>query len=508
MKTTHVSIVCASAALVVAGFAAYIDAQASSPPSSRVGMWKQVGYFKASRPGEGDELGHSTALSADGTTLAVGAKNERSAATGINGNQADNSAFSAGAVFVYARNGNRWAQQGYVKASNSGADDQFGFAIALSADGNTLAVSAPFEDSAAAGVNGNQADNSVENSGAVYIFTRTGTSWSQQAYIKASNTGEKDEGDQFGYSISLSGDGNTLAVGVIGEDSSATGINGDQSDNKANGSGAAYVFTRTGGAWSQQAYVKSSMTRPNVLFGYSIGLSGNGDTLAVAEYDADRGKGALHVLTRTGGTWSHQARLQASNAENGDSLGYSLAISEDGNTIAAGAADEDCMTPGVNPPGCDKDQPQDNSSGAAYVFVRSGTTWTQQAFIKASNPGKEDWFGVHIALSGDGNTLAVCAPNEDSAAKGINGKQDDDSADGAGAVYVFIRTGTTWAQHAYLKGANTEQFDEIGSSAAFTRDGRMIAVGAHFESSGAQGFNGNQADNSVPRSGAVYVFTR
>jgi hypothetical protein len=241
------------------------------------------------------------------------------------------------------------------------------------------------------------------------------------------------------------------------------------------------------------------MTRPNVLFGYSIGVSGNGDTLSVAEYDADRGKGALYVLTRSGGMWSHQTRLQASNAENGDSLGYSLAISEDGNTLVAGAADEDCMTPGVNPAPCDKDQPQDNSSGAAYVFVRNGSAWTQQAFIKASNPGKEDWFGVHIALSGDGNTLAVGAPNEDSAAKGINGKQDDDSADGAGAVYVFLRTGTTWVQHAYVKGANTEMFDEIGSAVALNRDGHVLAAGAHFESG---------KGNSVKQSGAVYLFTR
>jgi hypothetical protein len=306
----------------------------------------------------------------------------------------------------------------------------------------------------------------------------------------------------------LSDDGNTLVVGAIGEDSNATGINGNQADNSANGSGAAYVFTRTGTTWSQQAYVKSSNTRPNVLFGYSIGVSANGDTLAVGEYDADRGKGALYVFTRANGAWSQQARLQASNAENGDSLGYSLAISDDGNTLVAGAADEDCLTPGVNPPGCDKDQPQDNSSGAAYVFVRSGTTWSQQAFIKASNPGKEDWFGVHIALAGDGNTLVVCAPNEDSAARGINGNMDDNSADEAGAVYFFTRTGTTWKQDAYVKGTNTEKFDEFGSAAALTRDGRMMAVGAHFESGGSKGFGGNENDNSVPRSGAVYIFTR
>src|ERR1043166_1068542 len=120
---------------------------------------------------------------------------------------------------------------------------------------------------------------------AVYIFVRTGSTWSQQAYIKASNTGTAAsgdsfaEGDQFGYSMSLSADGNTLAVGAIGEDSNATGINGNQADNSANQAGAEYVFARTGTTWTQQAYIKSTMTRANVLFGYSTGISGDGTTV-------------------------------------------------------------------------------------------------------------------------------------------------------------------------------------------------------------------------------------
>src|SRR5205823_1038725 len=162
----------------------------------------------------------------------------------------------------------------------------------------------------------------------VYVFTRRGATVAQQAYVKASNP---MSGANFGSSVALSRDGNTMAVAAYYESSAATGINGNQNDHSIPEAGAVYIFTRSGTTWSQQAYVKSSMNRPNVLFGYSIGLSANGDTLAVAEYDADRGKGALYVLTRTGGTWSHQARIQADNAENGDSLGYSMAISDDGN---------------------------------------------------------------------------------------------------------------------------------------------------------------------------------
>jgi hypothetical protein len=517
------AVILAGLPAAVLGAIAYARAQ-SPAASSTAGPLRQIAYLKASNPVEdahfgcgGTLTGHagnSSAVSGDGNTFAVGAPHENSAAKGINGNQNDHSLYSSGAVYVFTRKGGSVAQQAYVKASSPGDGANFGSSVVLSRDGNTMAVASYYEASAATGINGNPNDHSIPEAGAVYVFTRTGTTWSQQAYIKASNTGSAGvgeslpEGDQFGYSIALSADGNTLAVGAIGEDSNATGVGGNQADNSANQSGAEYVFTRTGTTWSQQAYIKSTMTRANVLFGYSSGLSADGSTLAVAEYDADRGKGALYVLTRTGSVWSHQARIQADNAEPQDSLGYSMAISEDGNTIASGAADEDCLKPGINPTGCENDQASNMSSGAAYVFVRNGTTWTQQAFLKASNPGKEDWFGVRIAISGDGNTVAVSAPNEDSAAKGLNGDQDDNSAQEAGAVYYFTRTGTTWVQHSYVKASNTKGGDEFGSSIALSRDGRTMLVGARGEDSNAKGVNGNQADNSVRDAGAAYLFVR
>jgi hypothetical protein len=140
------------------------------------------------------------------------------------------------------------------------------------------------------------------------------------------------------------------------------------------------------------------------------------------------------------------------------------------------------------------------------VFVRQGTRWTQQAFIKASNSGKEDWFGSRLQISGDGNTLAASAQLEDSAAQGINGRQDDDSAQEAGAVYLFTRTGTTWSQRAYVKSSNNKAFDEFGSSVSLSRDGLTLAVGARGEDSSARGIDGNQADKTVSEAGAVYVF--
>jgi hypothetical protein len=512
------------------------QAQAPSPASAPAAarQLKQVAYLKASNPHANDHfgdggtlLGHGVALSGDGSTLAVAAPGESSGAKGINGNQNDTSLYSAGAVYIFTRVNNAWTQQAYIKASNPGQSYRFGHFVSLSQDGNTLAVSAFFEASAAKGINGDQTDKSIPQAGAVYVFTRTGTTWSQQAYVKASNTGEAGvgnqpgKGDQFGFSIGLSADGNTLAVGAISEDSAAKGINGDQNDNSQVSSGAVYVFTRTGANWSQQAYVKASNTDNNDLFGYAVGLSADGNTMAVSAYDEDssareingvmdknrRGSGAIYVFTRTGTTWAQTAYLKASNAEAGDSLGYDMAISQDGNTIVGGAADEDCFSAGINPPGCDNDVKLDSSTGAVYVFVRNGGTWTQQAFIKSSHPGKEDWFGSRLNLSGDGNTLAVGAQLENGGSKGINGNQNDLSAEDSGALYLFTRSGTTWTQQAYVKGTNTEAYDEFGSSMALSKDGKLIAIGARGEASAAKGVNGNQNDNSAMGAGAVYIFT-
>jgi hypothetical protein len=478
---------------------------------------RQTAYLKASNGEPGDHFGNGgtlegkgVALSGDGSTMAVGAPYESSKAKGVDGDQKDNSLYASGAVYVFTRAGNNWTQQAYLKASNPGQSDKFGYAVSLSQDGNTLAVSAVFEASAVKGINGNQSDDSIQAAGAVYVFTRTGTRWTQQAYIKASNTGEAGkgddltDGDQFGFSIGLSADGNALAVGAISEDSGAKGINGDQNDNSKQSSGAVYVFARAGGTWTQQAYIKASNSDPNDLFGYAVGLSADGNTLAASAYDEDgssraingvqdtgrRGSGAVYVFTRTGGTWAQTAYLKASNGEAGDSMGYDVAISQDGNTIVAGAADEDCLKPGVNPEGCDNDRANDQSSGAAYVFARVGGTWTQQAFLKASNPGKEDSFGARLTLSGDGSTLAVGAQLENGGAKGINGP-DDDAAEDAGAVYVFTRSGAMWRQVAYVKADNAHAYAEFGSALALSRDGALMAIGARSEASEA---------------GAVYVF--
>lgn len=462
---------------------------------------KSIAYIKASNTSKYYGFGYFLALSADGNTLAVGDPMESSNAKGINGNQADQSALESGAVYVYTRKGGAWMQQAYIKASNARAGAQFGSAVALSADGNTLAVASYLESGGATGVNGNQTDYSKDSSGAVYIFARTTAAWSQQAYLKASNTGE---GDQFGFSVALSANGNTLAVGAIEEASKATGVNGDQTDRSKGGTGAAYMFTRTGAAWSQQAYLKPDEAG---LFGYGIGLSADGNTLAVGA--SDEGPGAVYAFARTGTTWSKQGHMMGVNAEDGDAFGWSVAISSDGNTIVSGANDEDSLLTGVPPNDQGgNDRARDTSSGAAYVFVRSGTEWKQQVWLKATNTRKNDKFGTSVAISGDGNTVAVGAPFAagTGASNGVNGDPRNDDLPSAGSVYIYTRKGGTWTPTAYVKAPNARPDAQFGVSVVLSSDGKTLAVSAPKDNSGAKGVNGDQADQSALDSGAAYVY--
>ena len=230
--------------------------------------------------------------------------------------------------------------------------------------------------------------------------------------------------------MAISGD--TIVVGANGEDSNARGVNGNQSDNSANYAGAAYVFVRNGVTWSQQAYLKASNTDIADFFGWSVAISS--DTIVVGAKSADI-TGAVYVFVRSGATWSQHAYLKASNADIYDYFGESVAIS--GDTIVVGAIGEDSNAGGVN------GNQSDNSAdwaGAAYVFVRSGATRSQQAYLKASNADSYDFFGNSVAISGD--TIVVGASEEDSNAKGVNGNQSDNSATGAGAAYVLLTNST------------------------------------------------------------------
>lgn len=368
-----------------------------------------------------------------------------------------------------------------LKASNDEPNDRFGGVVAISGDGATIAVGAEGEASAATGVNNvspGQGDNSAaNNSGAVYVFVKSANVWIQQAYVKASNTTDQDA---FGKSISLSADGNTLVVGAPGEASAATGINNTspgQSDNSADGAGAVYIFTRTNDSWTQQAYIKASNAAASARFGWAISLSSDGSTLAVGSYAQD---GAAYVYVRSGSTWTEQAILKASNHEINDYFGYDVSLSDDGNAIAVGAPGEDSASTGVNNVSPGQADNSADYSGAAYVFNRSGSVWTQQAYVKASNTGAGDYYGYSVALNSDGSTLAVGAQLEASAATGIDSvspSQNDNSAPFAGAVYVYYKSSGSWSQQAYIK-SPVSGASRFGWDVALNDSGETLSVGA------------------------------
>ena len=449
------------------------DAAIAAPPT-----FAMQAYVKAFNTGAGDCFGHSVALSADGSTLAVGAFLEASGGP----NPDDNSARDAGAVYVYVRTASGWAPQKYIKAANASADDWFGSSVALSADGSMLAVGAMSEDSSATGVGGNDGDNSAPAAGAAYIFTRSGTEWTQQAYLKASNT---DPADQFGATVALSADGTALAVGAITEGGNGT----SQANNAATDAGAVYVFTRSGATWSPPVYVKPALPVAFDRFGSSLAMSRDGATLAVGiQRPASFGK--AYVFVRSGAAWVEQFKPEAAGSNAG--FGTSVALSGDGSMLAVGAAREDSPATGA---------------GAVYVYTRTGSTWsTLPARLTAANAGNGDDFGDTVALSGDGTLLAVGATLEDSKATGIDGDAGDNSATDAGAVYLFTRSGTAWTQRAYVKASNTGAGDNFGHSLALSTDGSTLAVGTTSEDSKATGIGGDDGDNSDGNAGAVYVY--
>ena len=429
--------------------ALHVDDREAVYPVTIDPTFTQQAYLKASNTEAGDRFGSTVAVAGD--IVAVGARFEDSSATGGEG---DNSAENAGAVYVFVRDGvDGWAQQAFLKASNAETTDRFGWSVALSS--NTLVVGAPFEDSSATG---GESDNSVTNAGAVYVFVRSGTNWSQQAYLKASST---DRNDRFGESVAI--DGDSLVVGAPWEDSSATGGEGDNSASRA---GAAYVFVRSGTTWTQQAFLKASNAEVADFFGRSVAIDGDTLVVGALEEDSSatggeddnsaENAGAAYVFTRSGTTWTQQAFLKASNAETLDRFGTSVAVADD--TVVVGAPFEDSAAARVN------GNPADNSAsnaGAAYVFVRSGTSWSQQAYLKASNARSDAGFGDSIAI--DDNVVNVGAPFEDSS---TSDEDNSLRTPQSGAAYVFVRSGMSWAQQDFLKASNIGFNDTFGTSVA------------------------------------------
>jgi hypothetical protein len=367
-----------------------------------------------------------------------------------------------------------------------------------------MVVGAPFEQGSKAGVNP-PSDRNLEGAGAAYVFVRDGSTWKQQAYLKASNPGEAD---LFGISVAIYRD--TIVVGATEEDSGTTGINTTPNEAETN-SGAVYVFVRDGTTWTQQAYIKASNTEESDRFARSISIWE--DTIAVgADFESSSAtgiggdqfnngaqfSGAVYVFVRSGTTWTQQAYIKASNTGAFDLFGRRLALS--GETLVVGAPSEASNATAVNGNQADNTAMR---AGAAYVFLRTGNSWAQQAYLKAFNAEAQDQFGLAVAISDD--RIMVGAPSESGTNTGVNPSNSNGTTQ-AGAVYEFTRTGNVWSAGAYIKAPATSPFDFFGDAISLQGDQMVIATPG--DDSAAAGVNGNPQDNSLDSAGAAVYYVR
>jgi hypothetical protein len=384
---------------------------------------------------------------------------------------------AAGAVYVYERTLHGWREIARLYAPVPSSGSGFGHSLALSDDGTRLAVGAPFES------HPNDDQTLSGDQGVVHVFERSGRGWGRPTRLVASNAGSHD---WFGMSLSFSGAADALAVGAHRHDT--LDAQGARSD-----SGAVYVFAHTGAGWAQQAVLTAAQGQQGAQLGKSVALSVDGLTLAAAAPAS--GLGAVHVFRRDGARWTEQAVVTAPNGVAENPLGSQVALSADGTTLAVGASATH---------GSDNLQP---AVGSAYVFVNDAGQWRQQARIRPSNAGAGGAFGERLDLSADGRVLAVSAVAPSAAGPRSSVQQVGTRAQAAGAVYVFSLQGRHWAETGHVTSSRARPGDFFGSALALSGDGRELAVGARLED-GTPGLLGRLFGERLQGSGGVYLYSR
>ncbi len=291
-------------------------------------------------------------------------------------------------------------------ANDKAASDQFGWSVAMSSDGSRVIVGALYANYADPG--------GTSDAGAAYVFIRSGTTWTQESKLTAS---DKAANDYFGSSVSISSDGSRVIVGAPLASPGGT-----------TNAGAAYIYTRSGTTWTQESKLTASDKAAGDQFGdkASVSMSSDGSRVIIGAYYASVGgtsnAGAAYVYTRSGTTWTQESKLTASDKAANDSFGYSVSMSSDGSRVIVGARYAD--------PGGTTD------AGAAYVFIRSGTTWTQESKLTASDKAANDYFGSSVSISSDGSRVIVGALYA-----------DPGGTSNAGAAYVCGYSGGTWVSY-------------------------------------------------------------
>ena len=362
--------------------------------------------------------------------------------------------YNYGAAYVYTRSGSTWTEQAKLVASDTQLGDYFGYSVSISEDG-MYAIAGAYQEDGGAG-------DPTSNAGAAYVYVRSGSSWSQQAKLIPSNVGVNYS---FGLSVSINGDGTYAFVGA----SNAASVSGG---------GVVYVFTRSGSTWTEQIKLEASDAQSNDSFGWDVEVNSDATYAIIASRSAGTGMvGAAYIFTRSGSTWTEQTRLNPSIPYGyGAGQTSSVSMNSDCSTVVLGS-NYHASSISIY-------------AGLAYIFIRSGSTWTEQAVLEAPDGGSDDGFGWKVSMSSNGNYVAISAYGEDG---GVGNPTSN-----SGAAYVFERDGSTWSQQTKLTASDTQAGDRFGSGIGISGDASYIIVGANFEDGGA----GDPLFNA----GAAYVY--
>jgi hypothetical protein len=416
-------------------------------------------YIKASNPAAADGFGASVALSGD--ALLVGAPWQDGAQGGVAATPSSVGATDSGAAYLFTRAGRTWSQQLYLKADAPSANDYFGTDLALLDD--TIVIGAPRTDPT--GVNG-----APPRVGAAYVFARAANgTWSQQARLDPQDGAA---GDLFGLRLVLSKE--LLVISAPAEKS------GGQS------TGAVYLFSRTGSGWQQTTKLTAARPINDSAFGSALAL--DGDTLVIgAQKDgsSESAGGSAYVFTRQNGVWTERQRLEPAKPSAGATFGWSVALQ--GNTLVVGAPR---ATLSLTSP-----------SGEAYVFERKAGQWSQTTILAAPVPRVTDYFGVDLVLTASG--LLVGASGDASSSTGLTGNMQNNGAPQSGALYLYARRNDQFSMTTYIKASNTERNDAFGIVIGWSGD--TIVAGANYESRRASGINPMLSGVALMNSGAAYV---
>ena len=402
-------------------------------------------------PGQ-SKLAASDGESRDFFGRSVAVADERvTALVGVPGNKDP----STGSVYVFKPSGDGWVRNAKLDPADGGEGDGFGQAVGLSEDGTTALIGAP----------GTDEGDLNENVGTAYVFTESNGAWSQEAELEASD-GSAD--DRFGGSVAITDDGTTVVIGASGHEET-TG------DATAENVGAAYVYARRGGAWTQETRLTADDGSDGDRFGSSVAVAGDAPTALVgAKWDRnDNGieAGSAYVFEPNGGEWSQRAKLTASDGDNGETFGRSVAVSGDG-TALIGASQHDA--------------PSGRAAGAAYVFTHNGGSWSEETKLLANDGDFDDRFGRSVALSADGTTGIVGAFQD-----------EDPNGDRAGSAYQFDRgTDGAWSEEVKLTANDGDDKDSFGDSVAVSGNGTTALVGSP-----------SDEDPSGESAGAAYLFS-